>query len=142
NTYDGQELKKALSEMTKAFNKIKQYKKVKQNLLGFLRATEVTVNSKDNSYNQHMHVLVFVKSSYFKNSENYISQAELTELWQKALKVDYRPIVNVKAVKQKNIIKNSEKDSHGDVYVTEKYPLNTFDYYIYHYYLYHKCYID
>ncbi|WP_458142686.1 protein rep [Enterococcus faecalis] len=83
NTYDGQELKKALSEMTKAFNKLKQYKKVKQNLLGFLRATEVTVNSKDNSYNQHMHVLVFVKSSYFKNSENYISQAELTEFWQK-----------------------------------------------------------
>ncbi len=65
--------------MTKAFNKLKQYKKVKQNLLGFLRATEVTVNPKDNSYNQHMHVLVFVKSSYFKNSENYITQAELTE---------------------------------------------------------------
>ena len=128
NTYDGQELKKALSEMTKAFNKLKQYKKVKQNLLGFLRATEVTVNSKDNSYNQHMHVLVFVKSSYFKNSENYISQAELTEFWQKALQVDYTPIVNMKAVKPKNKIKNSEKDLLGAVYETAKYPVKSVDY--------------
>lgn len=128
NTYDGQELKKALSEMSEAFRKLVQYKKVKQNLLGFLRATEVTVNPKDNSYNQHMHVLVFVKSSYFKNSENYISQAELTEFWQKALKVDYTPIVNVKAVKLKNKIKNSEKDLLGAVYETAKYPVKSVDY--------------
>lgn len=128
NTYDGQELKKALSEMSEAFRKLVQYKKVKQNLLGFLRATEVTVNPKDDSYNQHMHVLVFVKSSYFKNSENYISQAELTEFWQKALKVDYTPIVNVKAVKLKNKIKNSEKDLLGAVYETAKYPVKSVDY--------------
>lgn len=128
NTYDGQELKKALSEMSEAFRKLVQYKKVKQNLLGFLRATEVTVNPKDNSYNQHMHVLVFVKSSYFKNSENYISQSELTEFWQKALQVDYTPIVNMKAVKTKNKIKNNEKDLLGAVYETAKYPVKSVDY--------------
>lgn len=128
NTYDGQELKKALSEMSEAFRKLVQYKKVKQNLLGFLRATEVTVNPKDNSYNQHMHVLVFVKSSYFKNSENYISQSELTEFWQKALQVDYTPIVNMKAVKTKNKIKNNEKNLLGAVYETAKYPVKSVDY--------------
>ena len=128
NTYDGQELKKAMSEMTSAFNRLVKYKKVKKNLLGYLRATEVTVNSKDNSYNQHMHVLVFVKSTYFKNSENYISQAELTEFWQKALKVDYTPILNMKAVKPKNKIKNSEKDLLGAVYETAKYPVKSVDY--------------
>ena len=128
NTYDGQELKKALSEMSEAFRKLVQYKKVKQNLLGFLRVTEVTVNPKDNSYNQHMHVLVFVKSSYFKNSENYISQSELTEFWQKALQVDYTPIVNMKAVKTKNKIKNNEKNLLGAVYETAKYPVKSVDY--------------
>ena len=27
-------------------------------MLGYLKATEVTVNKKDGSYNQHLHVLV------------------------------------------------------------------------------------
>ena len=34
-----------------------QYKKIEKNLIGYMRATEVTVNDTDNSYNQHMHVL-------------------------------------------------------------------------------------
>lgn len=128
NTYDGQELKKALSEMTSAFNRLVKYKKVKKNLLGYLRATEVTVNSKDNSYNQHMHVLVFVKSTYFKDSENYLTQAELTELWQKALKVNYRPIVNVKAVKPRKTVKKDKDSLLGAVYETAKYPVKSVDY--------------
>ena len=39
-----------------------------------MRATEVTINNKDNSYNQHMHVLVCVEPTYFKNTENYVNQ--------------------------------------------------------------------
>lgn len=128
NTYDADELKDELSLMTKAFNKLKQYKKVKQNLLGFMRATEVTVNDKDNSYNQHMHVLLFVKSTYFKNKENYITQDELTNLWQKALQVDYIPIVNVQAVKPKKSTKKSKNHLLGAVYETAKYPVKSVDY--------------
>ncbi|WP_187337679.1 protein rep, partial [Lactiplantibacillus plantarum] len=70
-----------------------------KNLLGYLRSTEITVNEQDGSYNQHLHVLLFVKSSYFKNSNNYLAQAEWTGLWQRALKVDYEPVVHVQAVK-------------------------------------------
>jgi plasmid rolling circle replication initiator protein Rep len=47
-----------------------QYKKIEKNLIGYMRATEVTVNPIDNSYNQHMHVLLCVDSTYFSNSEN------------------------------------------------------------------------
>ncbi|MEQ6219820.1 protein rep [Levilactobacillus brevis] len=36
-----------------------------------------------------LHVLLFVRSSYFKSSDSYINQEEWTRLWQKALKVDY-----------------------------------------------------
>ncbi|WP_373385776.1 protein rep, partial [Klebsiella pneumoniae] len=65
-----------------------------------LRSTEITVNEQDGSYNQHLHVLLFVKSSYFTgDSVNYITQAEWTDLWQRALKVDYEPVVHVQAVK-------------------------------------------
>ena len=102
------------------------YKKVQKNMLGYLKATEVTVNEKDGSYNQHLHVLVFVKSSYFVNSDNYISQAELTEFWKKSLKIDYTPIVNVKAVKTKAT--KEEKGVLGAVYETAKYPVKSIDY--------------
>src|SRR5699024_12492791 len=71
NVYDGTELNKSLSDMSKGFNRMMKYKKINKNLVGFMRATEVTVNNIDNSYNQHMHVLVCVESTYFYNTENY-----------------------------------------------------------------------
>src|SRR5699024_1994551 len=54
NVYDGTELNKSLSDMSKGFNRMMKYKKINKNLVGFMRATEVTVNNIDNSYNQHM----------------------------------------------------------------------------------------
>src|SRR5699024_6766638 len=42
NVYDGTELNKSLSDMSKGFNRIMKYKKINKNLVGFMRATEVT----------------------------------------------------------------------------------------------------
>src|SRR5699024_12543873 len=50
NVYDGIELNKSLSDMSKGFNRMMKYKKINKNLVGFMRATEVTVNNIDNSY--------------------------------------------------------------------------------------------
>src|SRR5699024_1060642 len=44
NAIDGEHLEQSLKHMSKAFNKLKMYTKVKKNLIGFLRSTEVTVN--------------------------------------------------------------------------------------------------
>ena len=65
NVYDGEDLAESLSAMSEGFRRMMAYKKVKKNLIGFMRATEVTVNQTDNSYNQHMHVLLCVESTYF-----------------------------------------------------------------------------
>lgn len=127
NVFTGDGLKDELSRMNTAFNSMLKYKKVSKNLLGYLKATEVTVNKKDGSYNQHLHILVFVKSTYFSGKlNNYISQAELTEFWKKALKIDYTPIVNTKAVKPK--VTEKEKGVIGAVYETAKYPVKSIDY--------------
>ena len=126
NVFSGKELNKEISKLNNAFNLMMKYKKIQKNMLGYLKATEVTVNQKDGSYNQHLHVLVFVKSSYFVNSDNYISQAELTEFWKKSLKIDYTPVVNVKAVKTKAT--KEEKGVLGAVYETAKYPVKSIDY--------------
>ena len=46
----------------------------------------------------HFHALLLVKPSYFKG-QGYIKQGDWTEMWRKALRADYLPSVNVKAVK-------------------------------------------
>ncbi|MEQ6219831.1 protein rep [Levilactobacillus brevis] len=55
----------------------------------FKTLVQSSMNEHDGSYNQHLHVLLFVRSSYFKSSDSYINQEEWTRLWQKALKVEY-----------------------------------------------------
>ena len=74
-------------------------KKLKQNLLGYLKAVEVTYNSKDKTYHPHLHVIFAVKSTFFKNSSNYMTKKEWIELWQKALEVDYKPQTDIRAIK-------------------------------------------
>src|SRR5699024_12479314 len=42
NVYDGIELNKGLSDMSKGFNRMMKYKKINKNLVVFMRVTEVT----------------------------------------------------------------------------------------------------
>ena len=90
-----------------------------------MRSTEVTVNKKDGSYNQHMHVLLCVENSYFKNKENYITQEEWVDLWQKALRVNYKPVANIKAIKPN---KKGDKDIQAAIKETSKYSVKSSDY--------------
>lgn len=94
----GENLKQEIRKMGRAVYKLFQYKKPAKNLLGYVRSTEITVN-KNGTYHQHMHVLLFVKPTYFKDSANYINQAGWSKLWQRAMKLDYQPIVNIEAVR-------------------------------------------
>lgn len=74
-------------------------KKLKQNLLGYLKAVEVTYNTKDKTYHPHLHVIFAVKSTFFKNSSNYMTKKEWINLWQQALGVDYKPQTDIRAIK-------------------------------------------
>ena len=125
NSISGEHLDQNLKEMSKAFNKLKMYSKVKKNLVGFMRSTEVTVNKKDGSYNQHMHVLLCVESAYFKKQGQYIKQSEWVDLWQRALQVNYRPVANIKAIKPN---KKGDKDIQAAIKETSKYSVKSSDY--------------
>lgn len=112
------QLKNELRQMGRAIRDLMRYKKPAKNLLGYVRSTEVTVNHEADQpmYHHHMHVLLFVKSLYFKGSDNYISQSEWTGYWQRAMKLTYVPIVNVEAVKpnvnrQKNSLLASAQET-------------------------------
>ena len=120
----GEDLNEELSRLTEAFRRLMMYKKVKKNMIGFLRATEVTRNELMNTYHPHIHALLFVSPTYFKNKENYLSQEEWTELWQKAAKLEYKPIVDVRAIKPKN---EKTSDVRSAILETAKYPVKPFE---------------
>lgn len=99
------ELKSELDGMNKAFSylvgKNKTFspaKKLKENLLGYMKAVEVTYNSDTDTYHPHIHALFSVKASYF--SRGYIKQADWRSLWADAMGLDYMPMVCVETVEQ------------------------------------------
>lgn len=96
------ELRSTLKTMNKAWERLSQRKEFPA--LGWVKATEVT-RSKDGTAHPHFHIILMVTEGYFK--KGYLSQARWTELWQKSLRVEYTPIVNVKSVRA--------RDASGDV---------------------------
>ncbi|MBY7658995.1 protein rep [Lactiplantibacillus plantarum] len=123
----GKQLKSELRQMGRAVRDLMRYKKPAKNLLGYVRSTEVTVNHESDQpmYHHHMHVLLFVKSLYFKGSDNYISQSEWTGYWQRAMKLTYVPIVNVEAVKPN--LKRQRNSLLASAQETAKYQVKSKD---------------
>lgn len=102
---EGEKLKDTMDQMTKAWNRFAGYAKFKRSMKGYFRAMEVTRNwDKDSewygTYHPHFHVLLAVPNSYFQ-AKYYLSQAEWTDMWQRAMRLDYTPIVHIAKVKPK-----------------------------------------
>ncbi len=120
------DLNSSLSELTESFHRLFRRAKIQKNLLGFLRSTEVTRNQKTGLYHPHIHVLLFVKSTYFK-TDNYINQEEWTGLWKQSAKLNYTPIVDIRIVKPKQKTKNTKDELIGAILETAKYPTKPID---------------
>lgn len=107
----------------------------------YIRTIEVTFNCKELSWHPHIHALCFVPKEYFlKSNKDYISQVKLAEYWQRACNLDYKPIVDIRRVYDKNLPKERIKvdsdikaiDLTGAIFETAKYcvkPLNLFSNY-------------
>ena len=89
------ELRDTLVHMNRSFQRMVQRKKWPAD--GWLRSTEVT-RGRDGSAHPHFHCLLMVKSGYF--GKNYIKQADWVEMWRHALRLDYNPVLDCRAVKQ------------------------------------------
>lgn len=89
------ELSDELTHILQSFRRLIGYKAFETAVHGFYRGCEITHNIKTDEYHPHLHVILAVKPGYF-SGKNYLSQAKWTELWKRALQVNYTPIVNVK----------------------------------------------
>ena len=90
-------LRSSIQEMKLALNRLSKRKEWPA--LGWIVRLEITKDGNGNPH-PHFHVLMFVRSSYFKNA--YISQARWLELWQESLHGIESKIVDVRRIKPKD----------------------------------------
>ena len=119
------DLSSTIKHMNASFDRMFKTKRIKNSILGFMRALEYPPQKDNNEYmHPHFHCLLVVPAKYFDTKHNlYIKQEEWIQLWKKALRVDYDPSVDTRIIKSKN---------GGDpiakaVAETVKYPLKAVD---------------
>ena len=92
--------RQTLKDMNEGWKRMIQSKRFKGVVDGFIRTTEITRPEKKAermNVHPHFHAMLLVKSTYFHGS-HYINQAEWTDMWVKAMRLDYYPQVDIRAV--------------------------------------------
>ena len=127
---EGQDLSYTIDNIFKAFSKMTKRVKYKKAIKGHFRALEVTHNLSIMSdwfdtYHPHLHIILVVNKSYFRDTKIYMSQEEWTSIWKQCLQVDYTPLVHVTKVKDTN-----NKGIEKIIAETAKYTVKSDDYII------------
>lgn len=116
------DLRSTVKDMNKAFARLSQLKRFPA--IGWIKSVEVTRNAETGQAHPHFHCLMLVPPSYFGKS--YIKQEEWRELWQRSLRCDYLPVVNIKAVKPRRN-QEGEDDLGAAIVETLKYSVKESD---------------
>lgn len=119
------DLKSTLQWMNKSFKKLCLRKQFLKNNIGFVKTTEIT-RSKDGKAHPHFHILLMMKSTYFKGTE-YMKTSDWAELWRDCLGVSYTPITDIRTVKVKNGGDSSRSALADAVAETLKYAVKPSD---------------
>ena len=90
------ELRDSIQSMNEAYKRMTKRKAWPS--IGWIKSTEVT-RGKNGSAHPHFHCLLMVPSSYF-SGRAYMKKADWIELWRSCLRVDYKPILDVTAIKK------------------------------------------
>ena len=92
-----EDLRDSILHLNKSFLRMARLKHFPA--IGYLKTVEVT-RGKLGDAHPHLHILMMVESTYF--GRNYVSKKEWCAWWKRAAKVDYTPIIDVKAIKAKD----------------------------------------
>jgi plasmid rolling circle replication initiator protein Rep len=88
------QLRFTLGNMAKAWQRLTQLDAWPA--IGWVRSVEIT-RSRDASAHPHYHALLMVPPTYFQG--DYLKQHEWAELWRQSLRINYRPVVDVRVVR-------------------------------------------
>jgi plasmid rolling circle replication initiator protein Rep len=87
------DLRETLAHLNQSFRRLTQLKAFPG--IGWIKSVEIT-RGQDGSAHPHLHCLILLKDSYYK--EDYLSKPDWIALWKQCLRVDYSPILDVKAI--------------------------------------------
>ena len=105
-------MNKGFKDLTNKNRKISCSAKLKNNMLGYIRAMEITYNQEKDTYHPHIHCIFAVKAQYF--TKGYIKKSDWQYIWGECCVTEYEPIVKVQT------IKNSTSKAVAEV---AKYPV-------------------
>lgn len=95
----GDMLRDTIQAMADGWHRLQRVPRFKVAVKGYYRCLEVTYNAKSDTYHPHYHVLLVTTEDYFARSRSdYISHADLLDMWRKAMRdcsitqVDIRPL--------------------------------------------------
>lgn len=72
--------------------------KLNATIIGWFRTLEITYNSVTQEWHPHIHAIVIMPSSYFSDTDKYMSNRDWQAAWKKAARLDYDPIVDVRRI--------------------------------------------
>lgn len=89
------DLKETLKHLNKSFKRLTELKAFPG--IGWVKSVEVTRGRDGKSAHPHLHCLILLKDSYYK--EDYLDKSDWIALWKQCLRVDYCPVLDVKAIR-------------------------------------------
>src|SRR5882672_11215738 len=98
------DLRATLDLMRKAWVRLTQLRQFPA--CGWVRAVEITGSERYRLAHPHYHCLLMVPPAYFKG--DYLKQAEWAELWRQCLRINYRPVVDIRTVKL-DLVQSSQR---------------------------------
>ena len=113
------DLKTTVKHINQSFERMSKTVAYKKAVIGHFKSLELLGdNTPSGEVHPHFHILLIVSKSYFK-SDYYLSQAKWVDMWQKALRVDYRPILDIQRIKPN--VKKRYSAMQSAVYEVAKY---------------------
>jgi hypothetical protein len=82
----GDALRETVRAINRAWGNLLRRDQYKRAWSDYIKKLEITYNSKRDDYHPHLHLIVMVKSSYFK-SRDYVSHKQLLEDWRAVTKI-------------------------------------------------------
>lgn len=100
-TVPSHRLKAHVARNIRAFGELMQRVRLKRAVVAWVRALELTRNAHSGEWHVHIHACVFVdRAAYFRrNSPLFITVPVLRKLWQKQLRLDYEPVVDIRPLR-------------------------------------------
>jgi plasmid rolling circle replication initiator protein Rep len=92
---DVKDLRTTLTDMAKGWKRLTELRSWPAR--GWVRAVEITRSQRYRTAHPHYHCLLMVAPAYFQG--DYLKQDEWAELWRHCLRINYRPVVDIRTVK-------------------------------------------